>query len=70
MDAKFKKIASFLETLPIENVLNADEEALLLVGGTGDGPSTNNGCTNNQCSNNSNRIDHGCTNEKCSNVNC
>lgn len=70
MDAKFKKIASFLETLPTENVLNADEEALLLVGGTGNGPSTNNGCTNNGCSNNSNRIDSHCSNNGCTNNNC
>lgn len=70
MDAKFKKIASFLETLSTENVLNADEEALLLVGGTGNGPSTNNGCTNNGCSNNSNRIDSHCSNNGCTNNNC
>ncbi|GFI01001.1 hypothetical protein [uncultured Phocaeicola sp.] len=70
MDAKFKRIADFLETLSTQNVLGADEEALFLVGGTGAGPATNNGCINDSCTAGSDRTDNGCTNNSCSNSRC
>lgn len=70
MDAKFKRITSFLETPPIEKVLNSNEEALLLVGGAGAAPSTNNGCTNDSCKPNPDRVDNGCTNNGCTNSGC
>lgn len=70
MDAKFKKIASFLETLPVEKVLDTNEGALFLVGGNGDARSTNNGCVNNSCKPDPNRLDNNCTNNGCINNNC
>ena len=71
MDNKFKKIASFLETLSSETVLNENEEALLLVGGNGENRKTNGGCTNNGCVNpNPDRIDNTCTNNGCTNNGC
>lgn len=70
MDAKFKKIASFLETLPMEKILNSNEEALFLVGGAGAKPVTNNGCTNNGCKPNPDRLDNDCINNGCTNDGC
>lgn len=70
MEAKFQKIANFIETLASEEVINENEEALLLVGGTGGVKITNNGCVNNGCSSSSDRIDHGCTNNGCTNTTC
>ena len=64
MDNKFKQIASFLETLSSETVLNENEEALLLVGGNGEAVKTNGVCENDPCSN------EPCINSNCHNGNC
>ena len=74
MDNKFKQIASFLETLSSETVLNENEEALLLVGGNGEAQKTNVDCINSPCTNNSciNYFcqDGSCRNDGCLNDNC
>lgn len=63
-----KRLPVFLEALPAEKLLNENEEALLLVGGAGNVPTTNNGCSNDSCS--GDRIDNGCTNNGCNNRGC
>lgn len=74
MDSKFKQIASFLETLSSETVLNENEEALLLVGGNGEAQKTNVGCKNTPCLNspcgNSTCENNSCTNVECKNEGC
>lgn len=64
MENKFEVISSFIDGLEESNVINAEEQALLLVGGAGAVEKTNGECSNGICAKDD-KADNKCSNGIC-----